>query len=244
MYPFIAFALVILVTGIAFVAVTSTRSDNRPFESLQPHVVANFETHPQNPFSNFHETQTRHQRPERYRSQDSSGVMIVVLLAMLGALAFVARYDQDAKPIVCIDDAIPEQPAFGPKAVQPVEDFNNQTYRKNPLLISNETPSVSFDEGANDKQTQSKGVPLYQVYWVVWLNAYPTLKDAMRIQRAFLGRPIRLAILPDGRYLAFIHYDNPGDNILCAEDINKYLADLRPFGIYTPRMVKNIGPVE
>lgn len=246
MYLFIAFALVFLLTGIAFLAVTSTRSDHRYHNpgALQTQISSNFDAYQQSPFSNFNDHQTRTQGPERYRNKDASGVMIVAMLAMLGALAFVARYDQAVKSIARVETVAPEQTMATVKTAHPLPDPSTLKPSENPLLIPQETPSIAFEETENTAQIQAKGVPLYQVYWVVWLNAYPTLGEAMRLQNAFIGRPIRLAILPDGRYLAFIHYDNPGDNVLCSEDVNKHLSDLRPFGIYTPRMVKNIGPVE
>lgn len=240
MYLFIAFALVFLVTGIAYLAVTSTRSDHR----YHTQISSNFDAYQQGPFSNFNTHQTNTQRPERYRSKDASGVMIVVMLAMLGVLAFVARYDQAVKSITRVETVDPEQHKAAIKTAHPIPDSSEIRPSDNPLLIPQETPTIAFEETDNTAQIQAKGVPLYQVYWVVWLNAYPTLGEAMRLQNAFIGRPIRLAILPDGRYLAFIHYDNPHDNILCSEDVNKHLTDLRPYGIYTPRIVKNIGPVE
>jgi hypothetical protein len=246
MYLFIAFALVFLLTGIAFLAVTSTRSDHRYHNqsSLQTQISSNFDAYQQDPFSNFNAHQTNTQRPERYRNKDASGVMIIAMLGMLGALAFVVRYDQAVKSITRVETVTREQPMNAIKTVHPLPESNTLKPSGNPLLIPQEMPAIGFEEIDHAPQTQAKGAPLYQVYWVVWLNAYPTLGEATRLQNAFLGRPIRLAILPDGRYLAFIHYDNPNDNVLCSEDVNKHLADLRPFGIYTPRIVKNIGPVE
>ncbi|MEI6407824.1 MAG: hypothetical protein WCR52_00440 [Bacteroidota bacterium] len=246
MYLFIAFALVFLLTGIAFLAVTSNRSDNRYYNQrpLQTQISSNFDAYQQNPFSNFNTRQTKAQRPDRFRSRDASGAMIVAMLTMLGALAFVVRYDQDAKSIAKVETVNPELPNAAIKITRPLPDSNTLKPAGNPLLIPQETPDIAFEDTETTPKIQAKGVPRYQVYWVVWLNAYPTLEEATRLQRAFIGRPIRLALLPDGRYLAFIHYDNPNDNVLCSEDVNKHLSDLRPFGIYTARIVKNIGPVE
>lgn len=243
MDPNLGLALVLLLTAIAVAAVANPGSGSRrPFRSQPENYFEDSEI-----TSSFEPQLIDYQQPappSHRRRGDSTFAVAFMMFASLGVLAVIARYDIPSATAGDIPgpESTPRiEVAADTPATKPVQ---RPQPAENVLLLPSPTPVVEPQDAKGDAPLQAKGVILFEVYWVVWLCAYPTLQEAERLQRAFPGRPIQLAVLPNGRFLAFIHYADRNDNVLCAEDVNKHLADLRPFGIYTPRVVRDIGPVE
>lgn len=104
----------------------------------------------------------------------------------------------------------------------------------NPLLEEQAMPTLEYDDPA--PQSVESGV-LPEVKYIVWLFAYEQSKDAFRLKNTFRFRNIQVLPLQDGRYLAYIPFENKYAALQSVADLNRHLKDLSPFGIKTPRKV-------
>ncbi len=243
MDPFIAIALVIVFTVLVHSVFWSSRqppqSPQHPYQSYQqPNYppYGNEETpHFQQPFFVF---TTPQQPPPPSRNDANFRFVLVASIAALLALGYVAQINVKGDFVQNYDKNLPVFPFK--IDTPPVKTVHLPI--ENPLVLPKPMPFESMEHPQPVQYNTEEKVQTAP-YWVVYLKAYPTFEAAERLRDAFQMRPIGIALQPDSMFLAYIHYEEKADCRACARDLNQHLPDLRPFGIYTAREVKDIAPV-